>query len=146
MKKQKLLILGVLLLVFLFVIYLTTILLSSRKNGVKNPILPFFPTPTLYALPPQKKISPSPTLIPPAFTGADTNPEIPQEELNFSAQKYSLRRKTPLKAEGFGIFFDYSNDLFNVILEEPKETNQATFSAWLEKNYPLIPLNRFTFQ
>jgi len=118
------------------------LLTVPKKPSQNNPTLPFSPSPTLNKLQLQeKKITLTPTLIPPAFTGAEKDPQIPQEELDLSIQKYHLRKITPLKENGFSIFFDYSTDKFNVLLDEPKDIAQASFSAWLKENYPALSTN-----
>jgi len=139
-KQLKLIIIPILLLsVLLLVFFLLTI---SKKRPQNNSIIPFSPSPTINKLI-QQKITQFPTIIPPAFTGAAKDPEIPLEELDSSSQKYILRKKTPFKQNNFSIFFDYSTDMFNVILQDPKDITQASFSAWLNENYSAIPMNRF---
>lgn len=116
----------------------------NKKNPQKNPTLPFSPSPTLNKLQiQQQNIVLTPTLIPPAFTGAAIDPQISQEDIDMSTQKYLLRKTTPLKQGNFSIFFDYSLDKFNVILQEPKDVAQASFSAWLKNSYPALPEDRF---
>lgn len=137
----KLLIIPVIILLVLVLIYI--LITGNNKVSKNNPFLSFSPSPTINKLPQQSKVTSYPTIIPPVFTGAATELQIPQEELDLATQKYILRKKTPLKQNGFSIFFDYSTDLFNVILQEPKDVSQASFSAWLNKSYPSIPQDRF---
>lgn len=140
--NSKLLLIPIFLFLILLFVYFAFIL--SKKNLPTSPSFPFSPSPTLNKLQiQQKKTTPSPTLIPPAFTGAAKDPQISQEDIDITTQKYFLRKTTPLKQSNFSIFFDYSLDKFNVILQEPKDITQASFSAWLDKNYSSIPLDRF---
>jgi len=140
-KHVKFVIIPFFILVVLLLIYF--LVTYGKKTPQKNKSLPFSPSPTIDKLIQQQKITPFPTLIPLSFTGAAADPEIPAEELDISTQKYNLRKKTPLKQQGFSIFFDYSTDKFNVLLQEPKTITQASFSAWLIQKYPSIPLDRF---
>jgi hypothetical protein len=137
--QSKYLIIPIILLFILLFIYFV-FLLMNKPGSI--PSTPFFPSPTINKL----KITPAPTLIPAAFTGAADDPGIPQEEIDLSTQKYNLRKKTPMKLNGFSILFDYQTDKFNVILLEPKDSSRILFSSWLSENYPLIPLNRFVIQ
>lgn len=142
--NSKLLIIPIFfLLVLIFIFFLLT---YGKKTPQQDKPLPFSPSPTIDKLIQQKTITSFPTLIPLSFTGAAVDPQIPTEELDISTQKYNLRKKMPLKQQNFSIFFDYSLDKFNVILQEPKDITQASFSAWLQNNYASIPIDRFIVQ
>lgn len=84
---------------------------------------------------------PSPTLVPPRFTGAEDTQEVPQPLYELGSQKTNLRRQTPLTLPFGTISFDYENDLFTVQLSD--QTLQQDFEAWKQTSYPAIPASQF---
>lgn len=136
------------------------IILLVLPKGTKPPAKPVptnTPLPTLIPteiqfassvpkVTPTQGTPPTPTLIPPTFTGAFEDQHIPQSETDLAVQKSDLRKKTPLTQPGFTITFDYANDQFVVTLNEPKDTNRDQFLQWLQTNYSAIPLDRFNIR
>lgn len=132
----------IILLAILGILVVTVFLSSSQKKQVIISQLEINPTPTRFIVPP----APSPTkiMIIPRFTGANIN--IPSPLLNEAKQKQALKKKTPLAESGFTVTYDYGTDLFVVTLSEPKQENRIAFEQWLEQNYSLIPLSKFSFK
>jgi hypothetical protein len=137
MNKLNLRVYFILFFILVIVIF-SYFLLSSRKTNDNEAINVSFPTPTITPVS-------QPTLIPPDFTGALVG-DIPKEVEDLSQQKRTLRGKVPLTEKAFKIDFDYSEDKFTVILNEPKERSKIEFVNWLKNNYPAIPLDRFIFK
>lgn len=147
--------------VLLLVVVIIIILLFPGKKKAPEMMIPTSgPLPTLLPLDtspdlnltpkdePQGPLTfPTITLIPAApQTGADLDPQIPQEENVLASQKKELRDKTPVRESSFTINFNYTDDVFTVFLSEPKEDSRITFDSWLSVNYPFLPLDRFRFQ
>ncbi len=137
--------------VFLVILILITLLLSGKKPTTTKP------TPTSVALPttfnpvtdveqdiPATDPDSSPTPIPVSdSTGVSEEQNIPPEETNLAIQKKDLRQQIPYTGSVFTITFDYSQDLFVVTLNEPKEEAKIQFDEWLKNTYPAIPQDRF---
>ncbi len=88
----------------------------------------------------------SPTLIPiPDFTGAEANQELPPDIKILGEQKTTLRRLTPLTLPFAVINFDYENDMFVVLLSEPKDQSRVQFNAWRDQNYSALTDSKFVF-
>jgi len=117
----------------------------GNKKTIDQSVIP---TPTL--LPsgklPTRYQAPSPTLIPPRFTGADITQDIPADVKLISQQKTELRRKTPVKFSFGTIFFNYEADTFILTLAEPKSPSQTAFNTWRQQTYPAIPVEQFAIQ
>lgn len=135
----------------IFLVILVVIILFLPKNKSE---MPGVAIPTQGPLPTRVQLenitipSRAPTLIPHPKNGTGVSDEqnISKEETDLAAQKRELRKKTPLTQPSFTMTFDFSTDQFNVILNEPKISNQTVFNDWLRKNYPGIPLDRFSFK
>jgi hypothetical protein len=135
----------------IFLVILIAILLLLPKNKGETPIIAIptrGPLPTRVQFENVRIPSRAPTLIshPKKGTGASDEQNISKEETDLAVQKRELRRKTPLIHSSFTVTFDFSTDLFRVVLNEPKSSSQTVFNDWLRKNYPAIPLDRFTFK
>jgi len=135
--------------IFLVILVSVILLLPRNKNETSGTVIPtrgLLPT----RIPTYEKIIPSraPTLIPHPKNGTGVSDEqnISKEEIDLAAQKRELRKKTPFIHSSFTITFDFSTDQFNVVLNEPKISNQTVFNDWLRKNYAGIPLDRFLFR
>lgn len=135
----------------IFFVILIFVVLLLPKNKIETPsiVTPTrTPLPTLIQLEKKSTTSLTPTLIPhpEKGTGVSEDQNIPKEETDLATQKRDLRKKTPFTHSSFTMTFDFSTDQFNVILNEPKNSNQTVFNDWLKTNYPAIPLDRFTFK
>ena len=141
----------------ILVVMVLLVLLLPKKSSQEQPVI----TPTVVlpsAIPtisrnsssssskPVIKITVTPTLVPPNFTGVIEDQQIPQAETDLAVQKSELRKKLPLTQPTFTITFDYANDQFLVTLSEPKDTSKTKFNEWLQNNYPKIPIDRFAFK
>lgn len=124
---------GILIIIF-FILALFP--LSREKNNVIENIPTQNPLPTAFE---QKE-----EIIMPEFTGVRKEP-IPQEFISTSAQEAVLKKILPIQEDTFVLSFDYAGDIFSVSLEQPKEASKISFEEWLNKNYSLIPLTRFSF-
>jgi hypothetical protein len=126
------------------------IILIIPLSAKKSPSLPGVAIPTTFLLPssiPPKVPTTIPTLIPPApFTGADLTQDIPPEVQLMSQQKMELRRKTPLELPFGSLTFSYEDDIFIVILKEPKDQSQKAFDLWHTQTYSAIPRDQFAIQ
>lgn len=120
--------------------------ISSRKptKPIPYPLSTTSPTSTSPVVAPGGSVTP--TLIPPRFTGADISQELPPEVMLFSEQKTELRRKAPFDLSFGTISFDYENDIFLLILAEPKDQSQIAFDTWLQQTYPALPREQFAIQ
>lgn len=135
----------------IFLVILVVVILLFPKNKSESPsvVAPTrSPLPTLIQLETKSRASLTPTLIPHPKngTGAADEQNISKEETDLAVQKRELRKKTPITQSSFTMTFDFSTDQFNVVLNEPKNSNQTVFNDWLKKNYPAIPLDRFSFK
>jgi len=140
-------------------IFLLILLVNLSKNNQKTTTI----TPTVLPSPtsviinssvanlritniPTSQVKISPTLIPISnSTGVNEENLMTQAEKTLVEQKTSLRKKTPFVDKDFSLNFNYGNDKFIVNLSSPKETTKKTFTEWLQKNYPAIPIDRFVF-
>lgn len=132
-------------LIFFFVLII--IFPINKKESRPNLNTPS-PTPTTMKIFPTKTATTefvSDNLLKPTSTGGGEE-EPPKEELELAIKKQELQDKTPLIEESFMITFDYSTDKFIVSLQKPNDEAQKAFEQWREKNYPEIPLDRFSFQ
>lgn len=135
----------------IFFVILIFVVLLLPKNKIETPsiVTPTrTPLPTLIQLEKKSTTSLTPTLIPhpEKGTGVSEDQNISKEETDLATQKRDLRKKTPFTHSSFTMTFDFSTDQFNVILNEPKNSNQTVFNDWLKTNYPAIPLDRFSFK
>lgn len=141
----------------ILLIMILLVLLLPKKGSQEQPaITPSMALPS--ALPtanrsssslsskPGIKITVTPTLVPPNFTGVIEDQQIPQAETDLAVQKSELRKILPLTQPTFTITFDYANDQFLVTLSEPKDASKTKFNEWLQNNYPKIPIDRFSFK
>ena len=135
--------------VFLVILVVVILLLPKNKSESPGVVIPTRgPLPTRIQLD-EKTVSPrTPTLIPHPKNGTGVSDEqnISKEETDLATQKRELRKKTPLTQPTFSMIFDFSTDLFTVVLNEPKNSSQTVFNDWLKTNYPAIPLDRFSFK
>lgn len=135
--------------IFLVVLIVVILLLPKNKGETPGVAIPTrAPLPTRVQIDDKTVPSRAPTLIPHPKNGTGVSDEqnISKEETDLATQKRELRKKIPLTHSSFTMTFDFSTDQFNVILNEPKNSNQMVFNDWLKKNYPGIPLDRFTFK
>ncbi|MBI4973392.1 hypothetical protein HZC27_02150 [Candidatus Roizmanbacteria bacterium] len=135
--------------IFLVILVVVVLLLPKNKSETPGVVIPTQgPLPTRVQLDNKTVPSRAPTLIPhPKIgTGASDEQNISKEETDLATQKRELRKKTPLTQSSFTMTFDFSTDQFIVVLNAPKNTNQTVFNEWLKKNYPGIPLDRFSFK
>jgi len=145
--KSYLLISGVLIILFLLVIFYPINKKSYNQQVIEN----YFPTPTKIETRKKTLISPSvslPTTIiisPVDFTGV-LEEETPQEVKDQAIEKQTLRKLTPFNSGLFKIDFDYREDKFIVELSEPKEKNKQEFSKWIKDNFPNLKENQFNFK
>lgn len=133
----------VVMIVILFILFVIAVVMPSFLNK-QRPITnqTTFPTPTLIQLIPTKQTNT--VLISPTTTGG--REDIPKNIEDAATQKQDLRRKTPLRENGFTITFDYAGDQFIVTLQQSASTSQELFKNWLKQNYPLIPMSKFNFK
>jgi len=133
----------------ILVIIIGVALLIPKRKTVSTsiesptPTLRQFPTPTPYSLLPDDLNTPSPTLIPLQFTGADLSQDIPSAIKSESDQKTVLRRLTPLTLPFGVVDFSYENDIFIVMLSNPKADALAQFNTWRIQTYPALSENKF---
>lgn len=128
--------------VIALIIIIVLLLIPTNKKKDQENVLS--PTPSINIILPTKLLSPS--LIPPhSFTGADINQELPPELKTVGEQKTALRGLTPLTLPYATIEFDYENDIFLVLLDGQNEQSRQLFLAWLQKNYPALTEDKFTF-
>jgi hypothetical protein len=114
----------------------------GKKITIEQPIPTVFPTPTTFETRPNRVTPGQVDLTPTIFTGVKEETP-PQELLDLSAQKISLRQKTPLNLTTFSISFDYGSDKFIVALNEPKDQSQKEFESWRTTNYPALNTDQF---
>lgn len=126
--------------VILVILIIMSLVYVSNKGKIQ---VPGTSNSTSKEIVPTSPISPK-IVITPVFTGA--NEYIPPITLNAAQEKQELKKKTPLTIDGFTITYDFSSDLFIVTLSEPKTTSKTSFQQWLNQNYPLISLNKFSFK
>jgi hypothetical protein len=80
--------------------------------------------------------------IPATFTGGIDEP-VPQNIINVSNQKRGLQSKLPLSLSTFSIDFNYSEDKFEVTLNDPKDQAKKEFENWRATNYPSLSAEQF---
>lgn len=135
--------------IFFVILIFVVLLLPKNKSESPGVAIPTQgPLPTRVQLDNITVPSRAPTLIPHPKNGTGVSDEqnISKEETDLATQKRELRKKTPFTQSSFTITFDFSTDQFVVVLNEPKISNQTVFNDWLRKNYPGIPLDRFSFK
>jgi len=136
---------GLLVIIFLIVLFIP---MGSKKvtnqGVVPTPtVVPVSSIPSGATIPTQ---GPTPTLIPPRFTGLDMNQEIAPDLKLFTEQKTTLRRKCPLNLPFGTLSFNYANDSFILTLLEPKNESQIAFTSWLQGAYSALPIEQFAIQ
>lgn len=143
---------GVIILVIIVIVLL--IPLGKKKETIQTP-LPTSQSPVDISitkavsrpLTPASANKISPTLIPiPDFTGAEINQELPPDIKILGEQKTALRRLTPLTLPFAVISFDYENDMFIVLLSDPKDRSKIQFTAWRDQNYSALTEDKFVFK
>jgi hypothetical protein len=134
MQKLKLII------ILIIVITIIIVIVIIRSISLSSPTTPYSLQPTTYTP------LPTPTLIPLHFTGGDISQDLPPDIKLLSEQKTKLRKKTPLTLPFGDISFDYTNDTFILLLNEPKDQSQTAFNAWLKQTYPAIPGEQFAIR
>ncbi|MFN4212785.1 MAG: C39 family peptidase [Microgenomates group bacterium] len=146
-KEFFVVILGILIFI-LFLLILTTKLLSFKKN--KDSQKNLTPIPTSFFYLPNNKFNkkdqnqkPTPTLTIPVQSTGVKEEEIPKDVVDDANQSFNLRNRLPLENEYFQINYDYKKDNFVVFLKN--NTSEVFFFQWLEKNYPGIKRERFKF-
>jgi len=80
--------------------------------------------------------------IPATFTGGIDEP-VPQNIIDVSNQKRDLQSKLPLSLSTFSIDFNYSEDKFEVTLNDPKDQAKNEFESWRTGNYPSLGADQF---
>ena len=80
--------------------------------------------------------------VPATFTGALDEP-VSQNIIDVSNQKRDLQSKLPLSLSTFSIDFNYSEDKFEVTLNDPKDQAKKEFESWRTTNYPLLGSEQF---
>ncbi len=129
-KKILFVSLGISLLVILILLYVFT-RTSAPPNNTNN-LSPTISSPEETTI----------TLEPAVQTGArDDNPTA--EELEKTNQAFELRNRLPFDGGTFFLSYNYTDDVFEVKLSEPKEQSREIFTSWLQTNYPTIGLTRF---
>jgi len=132
----------------LIVIFLVILILPLSKKQEKTDSVSSFATPTLapYALQEDSLNQETDVTIEPAqFTGVSEE-TLPEDIAPFVGEKQSLRQKVPFDTGLFKIDFDYEQDKFTVILNDPKADNLKQFEEWKKNNYPNIPTDQFIFK
>ncbi len=131
------------LVIVLGILILLVSLYASRRQPKGNIQTRNIPSPTPFVVVPTLKSPAKSEIIniTPRFTGA--NEDIPQPTLSAASQKQRLKKNLPINTKEFSITYDYSSDLFVVVLAEPKSENKTIFMNWLKENYPLLTLNKF---
>lgn len=138
-------------LIFLFILILI-IPLSSKKTPTKNDKTgqtdQVFPT-TVEANPSPSvnrgdatNNIPTPITVKAGFTGA-AEEQIPQQIVDLATQKKDLRQRSPLILTSFTVDFDFSEDKFNVTLNDPKDQSRTEFEKWRLANYPGLAPDQF---
>jgi len=141
------------IIILILILFLLLLILVPSKNTKtqQTSITPsIIPSPTTiiannYISPTNTATKPqlSPTLLPVIANSGVLDQELTATEKKLAEQKQALRKKIPLVDKDFKVTFDYSQDKFIVALNSPKESTKKTFTQWLEKNYPSIPIDRF---
>lgn len=132
---------------FALIILLVLILIIpfGKKKTPEQLVPTTFPTPTTFETQPNDPIGTTPgqnDLKPTVFTGVKEE-TLPKELVDLSAQKLTLRQKTPLSLSTFTISFDYNTDKFVVTLIDPKDQAQKEFESWRVANYPGLGTEQF---
>lgn len=141
--NKKLALYGIIASLLVILIILVLFINMNRKKNTTTDSTS--PTGQLHASPTTFFPDTNTTIIPERKTGA-IDDDIPKIELDKSAQKTDLIKKTPLKLEVATVTFDFAEDQFFVILVEPKTTSRTRFESWLKENYPAIPVTEFQFE
>jgi len=130
----------------LLLILIFIIIFPFGKKQTPNNLQPtiYLPTPTSVKInfPSEKQQL---TITPADFTGV-AEITIPQPTIDAANLKRSLRQKMPLTLSTFSLDFDYGEDKFIVVLNEPKDQSKKDFESWRTTNYPGIEINQFNFQ
>ncbi len=139
--KLYIIALVIILIILIIVVFILTNL--KKQSSIINHQSSNIPTPTPFVVAPTLKSPAKSEIIniTPRFTGA--NEDIPQPTLSAASQKQRLKKNLPINTKEFSITYDYSSDLFVVVLAEPKSENKTIFMNWLKENYPLLTLNKF---
>ncbi len=133
---------GILAVIFFIIL----IIPLSRKTTVQQLPGGNLPTPTIVDAVPQGGIADiSPTIQITGFTGVREE-ELSAEIVSQVNEKQSLRYETPLALSTFSIDFDYGEDKFIVVLNDPKNQSLSEFEDWKRNNYPAIPSDQFIFR
>ena len=91
-------------------------------------------------------ILPDITLAPTADVSTGASGKMLQEVLKKRPEyliETKLRQQVPLKQDGFEITFDYSTNMFLVIIAQPTAQNEIRFQEWA-KQQGLEDLSKFT--
>ncbi|MDO8609213.1 MAG: hypothetical protein Q7R95_01575 [bacterium] len=137
----------IILIIFGFILFILFILVLINPFTSKPKTITITPS-----INPTVKISPVPTSLPaytptpilPTSTGA--REDIPSSAMSISIQKQNLIKKLPIQTNEYSITFNYETDLFDVIINDPINTDSSIFYDWVKKNYPAIPTTKFSIK
>lgn len=133
---------GILAVIFFIIL----IIPLSRRTTDQQTSGGNFPTPTIVdAIPQGGAADISPTIQITGFTGVREEAIAPEIESQIS-QKQDLRYKAPLTFSTFSLDFDYGEDKFIIVLNDPKNQSLSEFEDWKKNNYPSIPPDQFIFR
>ncbi len=126
----------------LIILFTLILVISFSKKSINNQrqVINNLPTPTSIESSQQSTINSN--SISAEFTGVSEE-VLPDQVVEASLQKKSLRQKTPLDFTTFTVDFDYSEDKFTVALKDPKDLSQKVFESWKTNNYPSLNSDQF---
>lgn len=145
-KPHMAIYLGLLLILFVLIGFVSIIPLPNLKKSAKISPTPSNPIGLLTPTEMTRKISPTakPVLVAPTGTGGME--EIPKKIEDMATQKQKLKTKLPLQGVDFKIEFDYVNDKFIVTFTKKSSDSINKFQQWLKTQYPSLSIDKFDFK
>jgi hypothetical protein len=125
----------------LFLTILIILAFSSRNSEHRRKLIEKTVIPTSFIL----KATP-PIKLRPTFTGVKKEFFSQEEEQKYN-QIFDLKKRLPITLDGFTIKYDYYEDVFVVVLQEPFLENINKFEQWLiENGFNTIPKEKFSLR
>jgi hypothetical protein len=153
MNKAKILIVvGIIILIGLFFVYIVLARLRTKSTLVNNDGLtgqttngqPNIRRPSTQASPTIEYVETVDNNIL-STTGDSDN--MPPLEITIATQRGELLSALPLETEIFQIAMDYKLAKYQVTFRDgDNQENRSTFEKWLQNNYPNLTIEEFEFQ